>query len=163
MEDRELKIGGLYRHFKGNLYQVIAVATHSETREELVIYQALYGDFKVYARPVSMFLSEKEHGYRFEAIDRDSLNKKEYIIEKQEEKQEKSNVDQGFMAFLDADSINDKIEVFEVIRKNLNDSVISGIEISLDMPVGSGDLEQRADSIRKHLLMHAKFEGNRLR
>ena len=46
---------GRYRHFKGKEYEVLGVARHSETQEELVVYRALYGDFGLWVRPVSMW------------------------------------------------------------------------------------------------------------
>lgn len=49
---------GIYRHYKGNLYHVIGEAIHSETEELLVIYRALYGEYKVWVRPKSMFFED---------------------------------------------------------------------------------------------------------
>ena len=55
---RELKIKGIYRHFKGDLYLVEDVAIHSETMEKFVVYRALYGDNGLYIRPYDMFFDE---------------------------------------------------------------------------------------------------------
>ncbi|MDV7210365.1 DUF1653 domain-containing protein [Azotobacter beijerinckii] len=51
---------GLYRHYKGAEYRVLGVARHSETEEELVVYQALYGDFGLWVRPLAMFAGSIE-------------------------------------------------------------------------------------------------------
>jgi hypothetical protein len=53
---KSLVIGNLYEHYKGLRYKILAVARHSETLEEMVVYEALYGEHDVWARPLSMFL-----------------------------------------------------------------------------------------------------------
>lgn len=53
-------VAGRYRHYKGKEYEVIAVATHSETEEKLVVYRLLYGDFSYWVRPLTMFVESVE-------------------------------------------------------------------------------------------------------
>ena len=61
---------GIYRHFKGNMYEVLAVAKHSETLEEMVVYKALYGEEDIWVRPASMWDEEIERdGKKFKRFE----------------------------------------------------------------------------------------------
>lgn len=69
---------GRYRHYKGNFYEVIDIAFHSETEEEMVVYRKLYGDHSLWVRPLGMFMEELELGGRtvprFEWVDSGTKN-----------------------------------------------------------------------------------------
>ena len=60
MSERELRVGGKYRHYKGGKYRVVGVARHSETLENMVVYEAQYGDGEIWVRPMGMFLEDVE-------------------------------------------------------------------------------------------------------
>ena len=74
LKNREILPGCYYRHFKGNIYQVVGVAIHTE--EEMVVYRAQYGEQGLFVRPYSMFAEEVDHQkypeatqkYRFELV-----------------------------------------------------------------------------------------------
>ena len=80
---QELKIKGIYKHFKGDYYLVEDIVKYSETKEEMVLYRQLYGENTLWVRPKEMFLSEVDREkypnvtqkHRFELQDIESVNK----------------------------------------------------------------------------------------
>lgn len=182
------KPGQIYRHFKGNLYQITAIARHSETLEALVIYQALYGDFQYYARPLHMFMDEldkeKYSGVkqrdRFELVrtvmDEVELTEVYDVTDKEssapivqeeskvvEVQKTASKLDSGMEEFLDADNYEEKLRIFTGMQHRITDDMINVMAISMDTEVPEGTLEDRVSSLKNFLLMQVKFECNRVR
>ena len=188
--------GEIYRHFKNKLYQIVTVATHSETGERLVVYQALYGDFSCCARPLEMFLSEVDHDkypevtarYRFEQVDKETLtpvhakasvytnessennNKDANVVEVLESKNIDADVDENgevngdLLAFLEAETFEEKRNVLVYIRPRITDELINSMAASLDVTVEDGDLETRYMSLYNCVSTFEKYEvNNRLR
>ena len=195
MEKRNIPVAGeFYRHFKGNLYQIIGVAKHSETMEQMVVYQALYGDYCLYTRPLEMFLSkvdkdkylEVSQEYRFEKcipgdfgenvattikttqrVQEAPLVEEPKQLEASGEAEESNNeetVRPEILRFLDAEDATAKLKVLRELRMDLDESLMTTIELSLDLlPDDKDSMERRYDFVERTLEQRIRFEGSRLR
>ncbi len=190
---REVRQGQFYRHFKDRLYQVMAVAEHSETGERMVVYQALYGDYRVYVRPYEMFISEVDHEkypqvtqrYRFEQVELSgeecpnqgtgsvqeapcgaaAESKEESAVQKRcpESPSGDGSVNPILLEFLDAETLEEKLHIMIFGRNQMDDSLLNSIAISLDLVVDEKSTQEKYDEILNCLSMMEKFECNRLR
>lgn len=126
MEVRMPKAGECYRHFKGNKYQVLAVARHTETDEELVIYQGLYGNHPVYARPLEMFAGKVEREkfpevtqeYRFELLEDTAVTD--------------AGEHEMLLAFLELASNQERLDFLLRREEEMTDAFLSAAAQSLD-------------------------------
>ncbi len=185
----ELVPGQIYRHFKGKLYQIIGVAEHTETREDLVIYQALYGAFGIYARPYEMFVSEVDRTkytveeypqqYRFERVlpgqmtealdEKDVLVSAEYMQSTdarsgsgEQNSRKKLQTGQEFLiAFLETDSYREKLDILRGIGDECTENIVNSMALSLDMGLKGSTVEECMEEIRQCLMLHLKYEGRR--
>jgi hypothetical protein len=181
MMDQTPKPGELYRHFKNKLYQIVTVATHSETGEKLVIYQALYDDFGIYARPLDMFVSEVDHEkypdvkqkYRFEKITLNEIaanEPKAVSVKAQTCHEPVSDADEGqapdprLLEFLDADTFEEKYNILISMRDIITDRLIDDIAVVMDVVVPEGPLQKRYDDLKNTIKTRQYYEfSNRLR
>lgn len=189
--------GEIYKHFKGKLYRIVALATHTETGEQLVIYQALYGEFQVFARPLSMFLEKVDAKKYPDAAGKDRFMRipmaeaaavpqpvpapSENPVEPRPAAMSSENPieprpaaassespvepqpDPGLLAFLDADSYEEKLEVFASLEGKADLHMLNAIAASLDLELSEGSLEEQYDTLKSCLMTLERYECNRLR
>ena len=189
--------GEIYQHFKGKLYRIVALATHTETGEQLVIYQALYGEFQVFARPLSMFLGKVDAKKYPDAAGKDRFmripmaeaaavpqpvpapsenpveprpaampsesNVESRAVAASSENSVEPQPDPGLLAFLDADSYEEKLEVFASLEGKVDLHMLNAIAASLDLELSEGSLEEQYDTLKSCLMTLERYECNRLR
>jgi len=154
------KAGEVYRHFKGNNYEIISIATGSEDGESQVVYKALYPPYTVYVRPLEMFMEpvNKEkypnamQEYRFEKIDPEA-----------EAKEEEQKIDPRLIAFLEAKDYQAKLDVLDSMEYNVSEQTIIAMAVSMDVELNDGTVEEKFRSLHKCIQTMQMYEGTRLR
>lgn len=178
------KSGEFYRHFKNKLYQIVNIATHSETKEKLVIYQALYGDYGVYARPLDMFLSEVdrekypdiEQKYRFEKVENISdISEQAHITDKLDKEFEKevpntpytdedpSFAKNYFIEFLEAEDFSTKKKILLANKTLITERQLDAMYDIYGIRRKYIDIDIDIADFIAYLDMQQHFEGKRLR
>lgn len=174
--------GELYRHFKNKLYQIMAVATHSETRDAMVVYQALYGDFRIYVRPYEMFISEVDHvkypsvsqRYRFELVGTVNVTEpepegkagfgaQENRCPEQPPEEKAESVDPRLLAFLDTDDFEEKYKILCGMEENITNRLIDQFAVTLDVVIPDGSVEDRFAQLKICVRTRSRYETGRLR
>ena len=180
----EPKHGEIYRHFKSRLYQILNIATHSETGEKLVIYQALYGEYGIYARPLEMFMSEvdkekyprAEQKYRFEKVSNigetplseNSAESTGNLSKESEVKVDKTienndNVHGYFLEFLDARDYSTKKQILLANRTLFTERELDAIYDIYGLRRKNSDIDLDIADLAGYLDLQEQFEGKRLR
>ena len=148
MEYKKPKKGEIYRHFKGNVYEILTIANHTETMEEMVVYHEVDGE-AVYARPLEMFMSK--------------VDKKKYPDVSQEYRFELQNKETkiSIMDFLELSMATEKIKYLESIKDELTEDFIGIVAQSLEFTENSGTLEERYRAVLQYLKTVERYEIRR--
>lgn len=141
----------IYRHFKGNEYQIIAIAQHSEDGSKMVVYKGLYGDGTCYVRPLDMFMDEVDREKYPDATQK-------YRFEKVE-----GQVSPQVMAFLEADTYKEKLDIVMRLRDVITEDMIYTMAMAHDISLCEGDVTKKYESLCAALQILAKYDGQRLR
>ncbi|MCR5799880.1 MAG: DUF1653 domain-containing protein [Lachnospiraceae bacterium] len=151
----EPKIGAIYKHFKGNLYEVKAIATHSETEEKMVVYQALYGDNDTYVRPYDSFISKVDKEKYPDAT-------QEYRFEEQKANED-ADLDPMVLSFLETEDFEEKFNILSGLHHRITKDHIAIMSMSLDVTIDDGEIEDMYRQLKTCVDTRRRFETTRLR
>ncbi len=169
------KPGEFYRHFKNKLYQIMAVANHSETGEKMVVYQALYGDYGVWVRPLAMFTEEVDKSkypdvsqrYRFEQVfpgqGQDALNHASDREIHPYTRPEEAAVSPMLLEFLDTESFEERLAILQRMKGRVGQREVDSLCLCLDAKPSDGTIEEQLDGLKQYLRMQQRYDASRLR
>ncbi|MBQ4560206.1 MAG: DUF1653 domain-containing protein [Tyzzerella sp.] len=142
------KKGEIYKHFKGNLYEVMAIAKYTETMEDMVVYKEVNGEM-TYARPLEMFVSKVDKEKYPEVL-------QTYRFELQDEKANLSIMD-----FLDLSTTTEKIQYIESMKDSMTEEFVGIVAQSMDFVENDGSLDERYRALLQYLRTVEKYEKRR--
>ena len=148
MEFRIPKKGEIYKHFKGNLYEVLTIAKHTETMEDMVVYREVDGE-KTYVRPLAMFVSKVDKEKYPDVLQM-------YRFELQDEKSKLSIMD-----FLDLSTATEKIQYLETMKDSITEEFVGIAAQSLDFVENDGSLDERYRALLQYLRTVERYEKRR--
>lgn len=152
--ERTPKPQEIYRHFKGNLYQVLTLAEKEDTGETLVIYQALYGEYRIFARALSSFTEELDP-------EKYGATSQRYRFELYSEEEEQPILDPLVEQFLDAKRTQEKLEILALLQNRITNEMIDTMAIATGIEVEAGDVQDRYEDLRACLLTIEQYELSR--
>lgn len=188
----------IFKHFKGKQYQILALAKDAGDGRSLVVYQALYGDYIIYVRDLSEFMSpvdkvkypEASQEYRFErqggtAVTGEEQDNRQEPVQKTENdtvqsaanmpgQDEGRTVDKAsgepsgnFLdpeveAFLDAESVYEKLNILAGLRHRITDDMLDIMAAASDIELNKGNTQERYAELKNCLLMTEKYERKRI-
>ncbi|NLJ95970.1 MAG: DUF1653 domain-containing protein [Clostridiales bacterium] len=173
--DRTPEPGKIFYLAEDKPYQIITMGIHKETGESMVIYQALYGEFKTFVLPLSRFLNEVKTDV-FQIHNQDNKksispmidNKQKTLLESEKKETEEQHdnepedeVNAVLIDFLDANTYSKKLEVITSNLNDIDDRLINNMAVSLDCTVEDGPIDQRLQELIYCLNQKSRFEDKR--
>ncbi len=170
--------GEMYADQEGELCQILCVADDFDTREKMVVYQALYGSFECLVRPIGIFMRKMQP--KTSAVSKGVLKETKTDSasgrtvgttgifprrqeQKREQKTQEEQANPALLEFLDADTLEEKYQVIKSLQHSITDRLIDDFAVTLDLVIPDGRVDDRYQQLLSSVRTMQKFETTRFR